>query len=496
MNDELEQQIKRLAVRGLGWIAFSRLLTQILITAGNLVLVRLLFPAEFGTFAIIQFLVSLVWVFADLGLRQALVQRQEEPETPLLRSVWWTHLGLGVLMAAVLWLVGPLFISYYAGQLEPQAVSWLRWFVVSQILVNMSLVSVGLLERRLAYKKILIGGVSELFVTQVSTIVLAFFGFGVASFVVGAILGKFVALVAFFRLSPWAWGVGWDWNRLKSMLSFGVPLQMSAWLGIINGAVVPLFVGRFPGPGGWSGPEAVGFITWAGGVAALPTVLAHIVDQMIFPLMSRLQKTPELAGRFFERMLRIVVVVMFAVAAVLFVLAPEVTRLVYTPDWLPALPALRLAIIQTIFIATTSLALNTLLAFGEASFLRNMHALWALLQWVLAVPLVLTLGFWGVNVAGILVSATALYAFVRLNRYFRLPLFRIVTVPALVATLTALIVFGVVRLFPVGNIIHLLLVGMFGGAVYSLLISIFMRRELAREFVFVKGLVRGLVTGR
>lgn len=485
----MDKQLKSLAIRGVGWLTLKRILTQILLTGANLILVRLLFPEEFGTFAIIQSLVTLSWVFADLGLGRALVQRKKDPDKRLLRSVWWTHVGLGFLVAAILWVVGPLLISYYAGSLGPSAVSWLRILIVSQIFVNMSLVSSSLLERRLAYGRVLGGEISGLFATQGLTILFALGGFGVASFIFGNFIGKLTALIVLFKLSPWAWGFGWDWKRLKSLLSFGLPFQMAGWVGILNGAVVPLFVGRFPGPGGFSGPEAVGFVNWAGGVAALAAALAGIVEQIIFPLISRIQKNLKFAARVFERALRVVSVATFGGGALLLALAPEVTKIIYTPDWLPALTALRLSIIQMSIISLNLVALGALLAFGEAKFYRNMHALWAVLQWALTVPLVLTFGFWGVNLAGVIVSATGLYAFVRLKKYLKVDYLSSIKTPALVAVLTAGLSLIFARVVPVRNFAHLVLNAAISGSFYLFLIYLFMKEELSQDIKLVLAVV-------
>jgi PST family polysaccharide transporter len=483
----MEQQFKTLALRSVGWLAAKRILSQLLLTGANLILVRLLFPSDFGAFAIIMFIVTLSWVFADLGLGRALVQRREEPTPVLLRSVWWTQVGLGILVALALSFLAPIILSYYKGQLPMrEVVGWLRWLAVSQILVNMTIVSAALLERRLAYGRVLVGEILGLLATQALTLVLAYGGFGVGSFVFGVIVGRVVSLISFFLLSPWSWGVGWEWGRLKELLSFGLPFQMSGWIGMLNGAVVPVFVGRFPGPGTWSGPEAVGFVTWASGVAAISAAVAGIIEQVLFPLMSRLQGDPALAGRFFRRSLRVVSVATLGSVSLLLALAPEVTRIIYTARWLPGLPSLMLATFQVALVVPSGLAISTLLAFGEAKFYRNIQAFWAVGQWLLAVPLVIYLGFWGVNLAGVLVSATGFVAYLRLRRYFDPSVLKIIKMPLLAAVLTGLVTFSLAHLFSIKNITHLFLAATLGGAFYLFLIYLFMRQDLRQEFKVVK----------
>ena len=486
-------QLKGLIVKGIGWLVIKRILTQVILTTSSLILVRVLFPQDFGTFVIIQFLITIFWVFADLGLGRALIQKKEEPGAKLLQSVWWTQIGLGLVVVGILWFASPLLVAYYGGHLPERAIGWIRILAVSQILVNMSGVSAVLLERRLDYKRIFIAETSGLFITQVSTIILAILGFGTVSFVFGVVIGKLTAIIAYFILSPWQWGFHFDIRDLKPVLHFGVSFQTTILLSIANGAVIPLYVGRFPGPGGFSGAQAVGFVSFASGVAALSGAAGEIINQFIFPLMSRLQGKKLLATEYFKRALWVIAFTSFGAVSLLIPLARDLISIVYTSSWLPALPAFYLALVQITLMTITSLALYTLLAFGDTRFYRNIHFFWTVFQWGLTIPFVLIFGFWGVVLAGVFVSATGLIAFSRLKRYINFSYANIVGVPLIVALLTGLLVFGLINVFPVDNFFHFLLVSVFGGSLYFYLIYLFMRREFIQNIQIVKELVRTIL---
>lgn len=489
---EEKTHLKNLVVRGIGWLVLKRVFTQVILTSSNLILVRLLFPKDFGTFAILQFLVTISWVFADLGLSKALIQHYKRPTPKLLCSIWWVQVGLGLLVASIIWITGPGIISYYGGQLGSQSIWWLRILVASQILANMSSISAALLEKRLAYGKVLIGESIGLFSTQTTTTVFAFLGFGVGSFVFGNLLGKVVTLVLLFYLAPWPWGINFDWRVLKPLLSFGIPFQMGGWLGIINGAVIPVFVGRFPGPGGFSGPEAVGFVTWAAGVAAIPAAMLNIIDQVLFPLISKLQKDLKLAERYFQRALQFSIITTLGGVVLILALSPEITKIVYTERWLPAVPALKLATLQVALMTITALTMNALLALGQARFFRNMHLLWAALQWVLTIPLVAIFGFWGVSLAGVIVTATGLFALLRLNKYFKIQLFAILGKPMFAAVTTGLLIYYLAPIIQIDNIVKLLSILLLGIVLYFSLIYLLLRREFIRDFRLILQIVRGI----
>lgn len=493
---QIESELRSLAIRGVGWLVVKRVVTQILLTGANLILVRLLFPSDFGAFAIVNTVVTLFWVFSDLGLGKALVQRRQTTDTASLQSVWWTQTILGLAVIGAVWVLAPFILNYYRGVLPSQALVWIRMLVLSEIFVNMSLVSAALLERRLAYGRLFIGEMGGLFVTQSVTIFLAATGMGVTSFVYGNLLGRAVSFLLFFGLSPWRWGFGFRREKLLPLFGFGVPLQMAGWIGLINGAVVPLYVGRFPGPGGFSGTQAVGFVSWAAGVATIPAAVSGIFEQILFPLLSRCQENREFARRIFQRVLGFVAFTTFPTSATLLVMAPSITAIIYTPAWLPALPSLRLAILQITVAALNAIALTSLLAFGEVKFYRNLNGLWAVLQWALTIPLVILVGFWGVNLAALLVTLTGLWAFLKLRRYFAVPILGVLKGPLLTSLLLGGFLWSISRIIQISGFWELVFVMALGGGFYALLMLSVLRSQLNSEIAFIRGMAETLIQSR
>ena len=69
--------VRALLVRGLGWKAISQVMLQLSRVVVAVILARLLTPADYGIAAMVLVFSGLVYVFADLGLGAALIQRRE-----------------------------------------------------------------------------------------------------------------------------------------------------------------------------------------------------------------------------------------------------------------------------------------------------------------------------------------------------------------------------------------------------------------------------------
>jgi PST family polysaccharide transporter len=68
---------RALLLRGLGWKAISQVMLQVSRVVVAIILARLLTPADYGLAAMVLVFSGLVYVFADLGLGAALIQRRE-----------------------------------------------------------------------------------------------------------------------------------------------------------------------------------------------------------------------------------------------------------------------------------------------------------------------------------------------------------------------------------------------------------------------------------
>ena len=93
--------LARAAALGSGAAALSRGLRALIGIGTISLLSRFLTPTEFGLFALIFFLITFTQVFADFGLRIALVQQKEVSRLEQ-DSVFWASLTLGTIAAGLL----------------------------------------------------------------------------------------------------------------------------------------------------------------------------------------------------------------------------------------------------------------------------------------------------------------------------------------------------------------------------------------------------------
>lgn len=72
----------------------------------TVVLTRLLAPEDFGAYAVVLFILQLLIMLTDLGLRAIVLTREEEVEVDFLRTCWTIQLIQGALLAAAITAIG------------------------------------------------------------------------------------------------------------------------------------------------------------------------------------------------------------------------------------------------------------------------------------------------------------------------------------------------------------------------------------------------------
>lgn len=477
-----ETDIKQKMAKGMVVLAIRRVGLQVIITTTNIFLARLLNPEIFGTFAILGFFITTFGLVANFGLGPALIQKHGVVTTGQLRAIFTAVLAGALIFAGIIFFLAPVIDIFYGGKLGSHGIFWLRLFSLSVVFDHMATVSAHLLQRELAFSKFTAGEIGTILTTEITTIALVASGVGLGGLVLGNLIGKSFGVILYFALRPWPIGLTFRFRNLSSYISFGLNFQATNLIAGVNSAVTPLLVGRL------TGPAAVGFVNWAGGVRSVALSPFEVVEKVIFPGAARAQTNMSLLKNLTEKLLRLSALFSFPLVFILLALVPEFIKLVYTEKWLGGILTLQLSLVQGVFLLIGTVLINTLLAIGKSREVRNIWIFWTILQWALTIPLVIKFGFNGVVIAGILVSATFFVPLGVLTRYAQVRFWPSVLPYLLYSLLSGLGVFALARWWPIISLFRLVTAGGMGALGYLVLLLVFERWVLFSDLLRLKQL--------
>ncbi len=324
--------LRRQAAQGVLWSAAGNWGYQFTTLGVFVLLSRLLTPEAFGVVALASVFITLTKLIAEQGMTDALVQRPElEPEH--LYTAFWANVGMGsvlaVLLASTSWLVAALVN-------EPEVAPVLAWLSLTLILSALGSVQRAILTRDLRFASLTVRTLSSVIVGGIVGVVAALRGLGVWSLVLQILTMDAVGLIAVWGASEWR--PRWRFSRrhFGELFSFSRHIMGFRFLRFFNTRIDNLMVGAV------LGATALGFYVVAYRLFELMiNVTTSIIGGVAFPVFSRIQDDRRRVRSAYYKSIGLTSVLAFPAFLGLFVVAPEMTRLVFGSQWQASVPVMR-----------------------------------------------------------------------------------------------------------------------------------------------------------
>ncbi len=312
------------ASRSLFWTAAGKYVNSLLTLAVMAVLSRKLSPADFGLVAMVTVVSSFLSVLADAGLATTVVQKRDLSHDAL-STLFWSSLGLGVVMAGLMVLASPIVARVFG---EPRLVVVMPVLGVGFVTGALGKVPSGLLTRALDFRSTAMSDTLAGVTAGVVGVTLALAGAGYWALVAQSLTNGMVN--AAIRL--WASGFRPRWVFQKEHL--GAASQYSGGVVAFNAInywarnLDKALIGRY------LGSAELGYYGRAYALMLYPLdTLNGVLGPVLHPLLARLQDDRSRMARAYGRIVKLVASVALPVMAALAALAPEVVRTLWGPQW-------------------------------------------------------------------------------------------------------------------------------------------------------------------
>lgn len=475
--------IKKRSLVGVLSLVSRSFLIQVISQLSIILLTIFLDPSTFGIFFLVSAFISFFTYFSDIGLAAALIQKKEELTEKDLKTTFFIQESLVVLLLITLFLVSPLVQSWY--KLDQRAIYLLYALGFSFLLSSLKTIPSVLLERGLKFNLLIIPQILETLVFNLVSVVLAWAGFGITSFIWAVLARGIVGLITMYIVSPWRIGLSFSKDVLKKLLKFGVPFQANTVIAVIKDDLMTIFLGRVIGPAG------LGYIGWAKKWAEQPLrFFMDNVSKVAFPAFSRMQDQKEHLKKSVEKMLFFLSFLTFPILVGFSILASDLVKVIprYL-KWQPALLALYLYSFNSAWATISTSMTNLLNSIGKIKTTFKLMVMWLVLTWVLMPIGAVKFGFNGVAAAAALISLSSLVAVIAAKKQVNFDLTNSILKPLLASLLMGVIIYFIPIHFQ--NLIISIIFRILVGAVsYTLFSYLFFGKRLfadmARLFYEIK----------
>ncbi len=391
-------EIKRRAAGGAVLVALRSGGIQALAFGANIVLARLLAPHAFGLIAVGYTVVSLGDLMATSGAAAALIRSPTTPQVADLRAVMGFQLTLTAVLTAGVIAVGLQFGE--AGRLAALMAAALP-------LLSLRSPPAVMLERALAYRKLIWVEITENVVYYGWAIATVVAGLGVWGLATGVLVRIAAGTVVMNSIGPVRWlRPSWSWSQLRPFLGFGARSQVTAALNFTRDQLINVAIAAE------SSFSTVGLWSLANRALQVPMLLFDALWRVTFPAMTRLMAIGENTRTLIERSMGMVATVGTAPLCALASCAPALVPSVFGSRWASAADALPPACLGFMIVGPISVACSGFLAaHGDAKTILRGALLHTIAQFAVAMSLLPVLHLWGVGLgvlAACLVEAIVL----------------------------------------------------------------------------------------
>ncbi len=331
--------IARRSITSVGWNVVVSIVQVAVGLVRSVLLARLLPVETFGVYGYAGSIVAMTAAFADFGMSGAFLHRapetQDEGEAA---RIYFTLLSAFASVWALC--LGGFALICTQGHNRIA----LLLLTLTQLGAFLAHVPRMILVRRVVHRRLALIQITDVLVSAAIALSLAWRGAGLWALLSTNVVTLTVNLALLYLWRPvWRPRLTWQPEGMRYFLRFGVQNLLSGLLLRALDRVDDLWTGTY------LGKRPMGFYSRAYAFATYPrTFLAEAVNKVAGGTYAELKSNRKALSQAFFRSNAFLVRTGFLVGGLLFLIAPELVRVVLGSKWLPMLEAFRLMLVYTL----------------------------------------------------------------------------------------------------------------------------------------------------
>jgi len=308
-------------------------------TISTVVLARLLTPADFGMVAMVTAVIGIAHYFADVGLSEATIQR-EEINHHQVSTLFWINVAVGLFLTCIGAAMAPVLAWFYS---EPRLMGITLLIAVAFLVNGLRVQHDALLKRQMRYRSLAIRDVFSAAVAVLIGIALAWQGAGYWAAVALPLAMNFTQMVLSWWMSRWIPSLPRRGSDVRSMLVFGGNLAASYLTNYLNRCADNVLIGWYWGAG------PLGLYSRAYNLLILPLrQLQAPLTSVAMPAFSRIQNDPERYARYYLRTANLIMWISAPISGFLFVAADPIVILMLGNQWIESASVFKILAISAL----------------------------------------------------------------------------------------------------------------------------------------------------
>lgn len=330
----------------------------------SIVLARLLDPDTYGTIALITVFITILNVFVDSGMGNALIQKKTADELDF-STVFYFNIFSCSILYLVIFITAPLIAEFYNRQ---ELIPLVRVLSLTVVISGVKNIQQAYVSCHMLFKKFFFSTLAGTIGAAIIGIAMAYLGFGVWALVAQQLFNTLVDTVVLWSTVEWKPIKKFSFERLKQLFDFGWKLLVSSLINTLYSNIRSLIIGKK-----YSASDLAYYNQGNKFPNVIITNVNNSIDSVLLPAMASEQDNTERVKAMTRRSIKMSTYIIAPLMMGLVFVATPLVRLVLTEKWLPCVPYLRIFCITYIFYPMHTANLNAIKALGRSDLFLKLE---------------------------------------------------------------------------------------------------------------------------
>ncbi len=323
----------------------------------SIVLARLLAPEVYGTIALVTVFITILQVFVDGGLGNALIQKKDADSTDF-STVFFFNIAFCSVLYSLLFLAAPLIAGFYD---DATLTPVIRVLGLTVLVSGVKNVQQAYVSRHMMFHRFFYATLGGTVGAAALGIWLAYHEYGIWALVAQQVFNVTMDTIILWFTVKWRPTWSFSFSRLKMLYAYGWKLLASHLIETVYADIRQLIIGKM---------YTKSDLAYYNRAKQFPQfITANIntsINSVIFPSMAQVQDDPDKVKGMTRRAIKVSTFIMAPMMMGLAACSETVIRILLTEKWLPCVPYLIIFCITHMFLPIHTANLNAIKAIGRS----------------------------------------------------------------------------------------------------------------------------------
>lgn len=351
------ETLKNKTISNMIWRFAERSAAQIVSFFVSIILARLISPNEYGSITLIMVFTSILQVFVDSGMGNALIQKKDSDDLDF-SSVFYFNFIICIILYLVMFIIAPFIGDFYD---DKTLIPLIRVMSLTLIISGVKGIQQAYVSKHLLFKRFFYSTLGGTLFSAVVGIAMAYMGFGCWALVAQQLSNATIDTLILWLTVGWHPKFIFSLNRLKKLFSYGWKLLVSSLFDTGYNNLRNLIIGKI------YSPAALAYYNKGQQFPYLiVTNINTSIDSVLLPIMAESQDNTTVIKNMTRKSIKMSSYIMWPLMVGLSVCAKPLVIILLTEKWIDAVFFLRIFCFTYVLWPIHTANLNAIKALGRS----------------------------------------------------------------------------------------------------------------------------------